>query len=262
MVSSAKTAWVAGLATAVTLASASSLSAASLRITPVILELTAQGRSGAISVTNTSDEPVTLQIRVFRWTQKDGQDELVETNDVIASPPMAGINPGETYTLRVLRVSSAPLVGEEAYRLILDEIPKPADPSAAGQNVRMILRSSLPVFFAQSGSKPDLKFKAWTQDGRAFLQATNLGNRHAKLVGMQLTTEKGVIAFNGNRNGYILPGQSLQFEQLDLSTSPATQTEVQTKSALQSQNAQSTGELVSGIGSSLEVRQKIELQHQ
>ena len=226
-----------------------SLKAASLRITPVIIDQTAPAKSGSIAVTNISDEPVTLQIRAFRWSQENGQEHISETRDVIASPPLARLNPGETYTLRVLRVVAKPVTGEESYRLILDEVPKPIDPSAAGQNVRIVLRSSLPVFFAQQGSRPDLDFKAWTENGRAILEVHNKGTRYAKLVGMRLVADGKTLALASAQNGYVLAGKTIRFE-----------SQGETPAILAGSGSRLSAELISGPGSSLEVRQTVVLE--
>lgn len=223
--------------------------AASLRITPVILDLNALTRSGSIAVTNISDEPVTLQIRAFRWSQSDGQEQITETRDVIASPPLARLGPGETYTLRVLRVATNPVVGEESYRLIVDEVPRPPDPAAAGQNVKMVLRSSLPVFFSEVGSKPILQFQAWNEAGRILVKVENKGTRYAKLVGLTLSAGDRAISMRSAQNGYVLPGQSILFEAVG-----------DNLAAFAGAASGASAELVSGQGSSIEVRQTVILE--
>ena len=47
---------------------------------------------------------------------------LTPTNDVVASPPLASLQPNTDYTVRVVRTRKDPAVKEEAYRLLVDEL--------------------------------------------------------------------------------------------------------------------------------------------
>lgn len=269
------TSWRGQALIALALLGTSPVAAASLRMTPIGLDLTAPEKAGSISLTNTADEPVNLQVRIFKWTQVEGRDELTETRDVIASPPVATIKGGDTYTLRAVRVSSTPVSGEETYRLVIDELPKPIDPRATGQGVRMVLRSSMPVFFAEKDIRPDLAFKVWAEGGKTYLEATNKGRRHAKLAGMKLVTPQGELSFGGGLNGYVLAGQTMRFEAPTDKVAPAAaapgpngQEGARTGGNPASNPASNPGvtlaagpaELVSGQGSSLEVRQRVSVE--
>src|SRR5689334_20358942 len=69
-------------------------SAASLRIEPVIIDVPAPGAAGLLTLHNDDMSEVTVQIRVFRWTQVNGKDALDPTTDVVASPPAIKLSPG------------------------------------------------------------------------------------------------------------------------------------------------------------------------
>ena len=49
--------------------------AASLYISPINLPLIAPVKAGAVSLSNQNKTPVRLQIRLYRWRQKDGEGE-------------------------------------------------------------------------------------------------------------------------------------------------------------------------------------------
>src|SRR4029079_18185549 len=99
-----------------------------------------------LTLTNTGIKPINVQIRVFRWSQADGVETLQPTKDVVASPPATSLTPGTDYTIRVLRIAKAPVAGEEAYRIFVDELPSPEPRNP--DTVRLVLRYSIPVFFA------------------------------------------------------------------------------------------------------------------
>ena len=181
-------------------------------MSPIGLDLTSPEKAGAISLTNTADEPVNLQIRIFKWTQAEGKDVLTETRDVLVSPPATTIKAEETYTLRVVRTSSQPVSGEETYRLVIDELPKPIDPRAPAQGVRMVLRTSMPIFFADKAAIADVKFTSWRSGDKYYIEAVNAGTRHVKLAGITLSSADGDVSFGSGLNGYVLPGQTMRFE--------------------------------------------------
>src|SRR5262245_10806237 len=63
--------------------------AGTFSISPVRVELSAQQRTEALTVRNESaDREVVVQAQAFEWTQRDGQDSLTETRDVIVTPPV------------------------------------------------------------------------------------------------------------------------------------------------------------------------------
>ena len=104
---------------------AGTVDAASLQVAPVLLDLPAPGNTATITLRNTDVEPITAQLRVFRWTQRDGAERLEPTDDVVASPPVVQLRPRQDYTVRVVRVAGGSAGGEAAFRLVVDELPKP-----------------------------------------------------------------------------------------------------------------------------------------
>ena len=124
--------WIAALltASAITLAPVSA-AAASLQIMPINIEVPAPGAASKVTISNTGGEAANIQVRVFRWIQQNGKDELVETRDVIASPPAVKLGAGKKSVIRVVRVSKTPAADEESYRLVIDEIA-PAPEAGAG----------------------------------------------------------------------------------------------------------------------------------
>ena len=75
---------------------AGTANAASLQVAPVLLDLPAPGNTATITLRNTDVEPITAQVRVFRWSQRDGAERLEPTDEVVASPPVVSCVPART----------------------------------------------------------------------------------------------------------------------------------------------------------------------
>jgi fimbrial chaperone protein len=178
--------------------------AASLQVSPVNLEV--QGKAAVINLRNDGDETIQTQIRILKWTQVNGKDELLPTRDVVASPPAAKIAPGADYVIRVVRISKAPMEAEETYRILVDQLPRKA--SKSGTNVNFIMRYSIPVFFGSGGAQaPQLRWAAVLRDGKIMLSASNAGSRRVRLSAVKLQGPKGPLLNLGDGlAGYVLGG--------------------------------------------------------
>lgn len=60
--------------------------AATLQVAPVTLDLDNDQRATAVYLTNSGNTPIHAQIRVYDWTQENGQDRLTQTDAVVSSP--------------------------------------------------------------------------------------------------------------------------------------------------------------------------------
>ncbi|WP_372015126.1 fimbrial biogenesis chaperone [Pseudoxanthomonas sp. 10H] len=139
---------MAALALAATVAQA-----ADLQVNPIMVEFTAGEQSQAIWLTNTGTQPLKAQVRVSRWTQADGQDQLAPSRDLVASPAILEVAAGEQQLVRLIRPNPAPATAEMAYRLAIDELP--ADASAPREpGLQFLLRYSVPVFVLAEGNQP------------------------------------------------------------------------------------------------------------
>ena len=112
--------------------------AASLQVAPVLVEVPAPGATSTLKLRNEGTKPLDAQIRIFQWTQVDGEDVLTPTNDVAASPPAASLRPSTDYTVRVVRTKKEPVVNEEAYRLLIDELPAPVTGQSSAVSIALL----------------------------------------------------------------------------------------------------------------------------
>lgn len=134
-----------GLALLLGIAAQPALSA-SLRVAPVGFELTGGTSASTLHVRNEDQRPVSVQVRVFRWNEAGGANDLQPTRDVVASPPLTTLSPGTETVIRIVRVKKEPAGRRETYRLIVDELPD-SRPLRSGQ-VQVVVRHSIPVVFS------------------------------------------------------------------------------------------------------------------
>ncbi|WP_246135913.1 fimbrial biogenesis chaperone [Mesorhizobium intechi] len=179
----------------------------SLQVQPALVDVVTPGAASTITLRNEGPSPSNVQIRVFRWSQVDGQDSLQPTEDVVASPPAVTLLPGADYVARIVRVAKRPVVAEEAYRLFVDELPDASRVKTG--TVKLLVRHSIPVFFGSPDRTPPAV--DWTiskQDGRLIVSARNKGGTRLRVSALSLRDAGGhKISFGGGLVGYAL-GQS------------------------------------------------------
>ncbi|GKS77817.1 fimbria/pilus periplasmic chaperone [Acidovorax sp. SUPP950] len=150
-------------------AAAPAHAATPIMIWPVDPVITGPQRAVALWLENRGAEPVSMQVRVFQWRQADGQDRFEAQREVVASPPISQIPPGQRQMVRLLSTQPVPARTEQAYRVLVDELPAatpppPPDPPAptppsagasrtpqalpsdAAVAVRLQIRYAIPLF--------------------------------------------------------------------------------------------------------------------
>jgi len=193
---------------------AGSANAATLTISPVGVVLEFGQTSAALEVKNSDIQPITVQVRIYSWSQVANEDVLVPTSDVILSPPIATIQGGAAQTLRMLlRPGVTADAGRERhYRVLLDEIPT----STGGPgHLSFAMRASIPVFvLPQRPSTPSLQWQAARdQNGAVVLTATNSATAYDRIFDVVATLHDGSIR-NGilrGSNAYVLPHSQRQW---------------------------------------------------
>ena len=185
--------------------------AASFQTTPVSVEIRAPGSVSNVTIKNEADAPLRAQIRVFRWSVVDGKEKLEPATDVVASPPMAMVAALSEQVIRLVRVSKAPVSGEENYRILVDEIPDPAKRKIGHVNVA--LRYSIPVFVMPAAvAEPQLAWSVQQVGSERFIAVTNTGGRRVKISNLQVKDASGAsVSLGEGLNGYVLARSSMRW---------------------------------------------------
>jgi fimbrial chaperone protein len=188
---------------------ASTVQAAQIRVSPVIVTLDGRENVQVMRMENEADMPVRVQVRAFAWSQDHGQDNLVETDELLLNPSQFALQPRQRQLSR-LGVMAPHGDVERSYRLFVDEVP---DASAArpGQ-VQALLRLSIPVFLAPTKPVTRLEWHVVPgAAGRMAVVVVNRGNVHARFSRFSLSLGQQVIG-KVDRLLYILPGSAMRVE--------------------------------------------------
>jgi len=194
------------------LCAATGAQASSLLVRPTTVVLSGKESAATITLTNSGEQPVTAQLRLYSWDQKDNDELLVETSTLVASPPMTSIPPGKSQTVRVVRVGATPATTQESYRLIVDEIVDRSLQSA-DSGVVMQLRYSVPIFvMPKSGAKANATINATVTGDTLMFDVTNRGTSHALISNIKVAYSDGSSrTLNAGLVGYVLPDKQRQW---------------------------------------------------
>ena len=196
---------------ALCLLAASTAGATSLQVAPTSLQLEARQRAGELWLTNSGTSPVKLQVRVFRWVQQNGQEQLLPTDELVATPPMQELAAGQQQLVRVMRPTREPPPAQQYFRLIVDEVP---DLATRADGMQFVLRYSIPVFVQPASGKLAARLQARLvrlDDGRDGVEVSNSGDSYAQIADLALGSAKRPRIVHPGLLGYVLPGQVMRW---------------------------------------------------
>lgn len=179
-------------------------------------------RATALWLENPGKAPIQLQVRVFGWQQSDAGDLYTPQSEVVGTPPMVRIEPGQRQLVRLTRTEVVPAGTERAYRVIVDEIPL-ADAQhhqASAARIQFRMRYAIPLFSYGEGrsrpnageSKASVQSLGWRivhEGGKRFLEVRNAGQTHVRLVNAGFEADKAPFA--PGLLGYVLAGATMRW---------------------------------------------------
>lgn len=191
--------------------------ASSVVIWPIDPSMDVQDKATPLWIENRGTEPVTLQVRTYRWAQNDSENVHEPQSDVIASPPVAKVEPGARQLIRIIKVNGPSKGTESAYRLLIDELPKPpaeGEQSARRADLAVQMRYSIPLFVrgeTLSAASPATALDAAMviERGQRHVVIRNRGTIHARLTDLRLFTRGHETAVRDGLIGYVLPGATI-----------------------------------------------------
>jgi fimbrial chaperone protein len=193
-------------------AGAAPVAASTFNIAPIRAELSAAHRTEALTIMNADDAPVVVQVRVVSWSQKSGTEQLDETRELLATPPVLQIPANGQQIVRVaLRRDPDPSL-ELTYRVIFEEVPQAAPKDFTG--LRVALRLSIPVFVAPAHGKPSAQVaweSRWLPNGQLEVAATNNGSGHLQITDFEAQFPGSLMPLRGVTSKYVLPGSRMSW---------------------------------------------------
>jgi fimbrial chaperone protein len=216
---------IRGCALALTLALGTAAhGAAPILLWPIDPWLSADTKATELWVQNQGNSATTMQVRIVRWRQENGLERYTAQQDVVASPPIVTIGQGSKQLIRLIKQSDVPMGVEQAYRIIVDEIPQPEDKATPQMGLKIQMRYSIPLFVYGQGIQTikdgahhalveprNLSWRVVREGSQPELQVRNQGDVHVRLSqvalqqgGQQRTVADGLL-------GYVLPGSTRSF---------------------------------------------------
>ena len=187
--------------------------AGSLRVGPTRLDLSAARPVAVLEVQNTGDEATLAQLDAFLWTQAGAGDLLEPTTDLVTTPLVLNLAPGETRYVRVGLRERPRAAVERSYRLFVREVV-PTFVAASG--LRFALRVGVPVFALPSSAETrpgmvmgigsqELSWR-WIADlGNCMnVQLSNPAPRHDRVLSAEILSASGEVLWRANEATYVL----------------------------------------------------------
>ena len=225
--------WTAGFALGALCSAGFVQAASSVLIWPIDPVLEADQQASALWLENRGTETANLQIRVVAWSQNGFDEQYQNQRDVIGSPPVAKIEPGQKQLVRLTRTREVPPGQELAYRIIIDEIPSalqvptPPEGKNTAAAIRFQMRYSVPLFAYGAGlwskddatrqrdpkgaGKPQLSWQKVNVAGRNYIEVRNQGAVHARLTDASFKQGGQTRPLVDGLLGYVLPGASMRW---------------------------------------------------
>ena len=185
--------------------------AGSLRVGPTRLDLSPGHPVAVLEVQNTGDAATLAQLDTFAWTQAGAGDLLEPTTDLVTTPLVLNLAPGETRYVRVGLRERTRLPAERSYRLFVREV---APTFLAESGLRFALRVGVPVFVlpASVETRPgavigsqELSWR-WVADigGCVNVQLINPSLRHDRILAAEIMSASGEVLWRASEPAYVL----------------------------------------------------------
>ena len=175
-----------------------------LSIAPLRIEIEGTEAGATVRLTNASTHPLPVQSRLFAWRQDQGEDVYAPSSELVVSPSITSIPPGQTQVVRILRKGPA-TPGEKRFRLAVDQLPDPAL-ARPGQALTRI-RFTLPVFVDRDKAQPAAFDWRIAKDR---IELVNNGGTTARVLDLQVKTADGrVVPVERNALRYILGNSTI-----------------------------------------------------
>ncbi len=170
------------------------------------VDLPAGTRAGRLVLANSGSAPIAAQIRVYAWRQDGGEDVLEPSSALVVSPAIVEIPANGEQLVRVVRSDGRAVAREQAYRVVVDELP--GDPAGDNSTVQVRMRFLIPVFVRAADPAPAALACRLEP---AALACSNSGGRAAQLGATHLLNGAQRLEVTPGLLGYVLAGSMRRF---------------------------------------------------
>ncbi|MCO4754818.1 MAG: molecular chaperone [Bacteriovoracaceae bacterium] len=174
-----------------------SVHAFAFRLTPIVAEFYPDKKVKArtFKVTNPTEKEITLEAKVLsRDISEDGKEIREKTSDFLVYPPQMVLGPGKTRSIRVSFSGKFNNKQEQAYRLLVAQLPVNLDADKRGSGVKLnfLFKYVASIYVVPKNANPNLKVESLTRKGDLLeLNIENKGKRHSLLRHYKLVLKQG-----------------------------------------------------------------------
>lgn len=204
------------------------IAAGSLQVSSVLLELPQADTAQGLWLSNEGTTALRAQSRVLQWTQDSTKgDQLTASTMLTASPPLVEIAPGDRQFVRVVRLQKGDPQTEQAYRLMVSELPPNVGDATAtntSKGVQLLIQHSIPVFVipqdgqtlgARHGTTSLQPYTSQLDTQAAdssTLQMQNVGKQRVRISRVEFVDASGKSTMlMPGLLGYVLSGQTMKW---------------------------------------------------
>ena len=184
---------------------------ASVDVNPVRIDLAGPEQPAELRLTNTGNTELSVQVDTLKWDQDlNGADQYLDTEELLAVPPLFTIPPGEQQVVRIGYLGQPSPDLEQSFRLLVTELaaPRTADSQSSGLAFRM--RFSIPAFVAPARfpARAELALvEVGENEDSIFLTLENSGNAHTQVASVEVRSLGGWQPLPESLTiRYLLPG--------------------------------------------------------
>jgi len=177
-----------------------------LAVSPLTLSLKPNQQMTALTVTNTGTKTLLVQGKVMNWANSTDLLGSEKASEIILTPPLFKLEPKGKQLVRVGWMRQTPPPdAEQAFRVILQEVPSPLDMS---NGLKVTLAISLPLFAdASSPSIHRMDLELPDLDSSPQIQLKNRGTRHQRFTYIKVIDAEQQVLLEAPQLLYVLPGQ-------------------------------------------------------
>lgn len=189
--------------------------AGSFSASPLRVDLTAGAPVATLTVRNTGGSPISMQVDTVKWRQQDAEDVLDPSRELIVNPPIFSLGAGEAQIIRVALRAAPARDRETMYRMLVAELPPPAEERKSIVGPLVLLRMSIPVVVAPLtvAAAPAPVWRAQrVAGGKVTLTVTNEGSGHLKLSDLEVRAAGDERVLQKASLTYVLPGAARSWD--------------------------------------------------
>jgi fimbrial chaperone protein len=181
-------------------------SASNFNVKPLRIGFSKAKMNSVVQIANLDDTTLTVQASVVRWSSDGEKSIYTPVDDILLNPPVFEIPAHSTQYMRLgMRKIQGGIV-EQAYRLVLAEVPKPPEPGFMG--LRTVVRISIPVFIpSETPSSALISWEAKRAAGVLKLSVVNSGTAHVQIKHLEVHGDQHQEPVSESLSEYLLPGQ-------------------------------------------------------